>query len=191
MDQSNASGINDNFLACFQRGNTGIIWSSYLGSDFQESMDIPPYINSAFNLANTTIALDSQNRLHVLGTTNSSSTFSLDDGANIPYFQSTQNGLANDATITRVDVTDLNTIVGLADFIHTEFVFGMYPNPTSNYIVITNRSIAGKDLRYAIYDLGSEKLKEGHQKAADKKHVDVSFLQKGIYIINVSNGKKT
>ena len=140
MYSSNAKGINDNFLACLQYGNTNVTWSSYLGSDFNESLQYPLYFNSQTNIANTTIALNSQNYLHVLGSTTSNNTFPLDPWTGAPvYFQPQKNSfLANDGTITRLDMANLNTIVGLNDFTNTEFVFGVYPSPTVNNISITN-----------------------------------------------------
>jgi hypothetical protein len=108
------------------------------------------------------------------------------------YYQPQLNsGLANDATITRLDVNSLTSIVGVKDFENTEFVFGLYPNPTVNTISITNSAISKDNLRYAIYDISGKKLQTGNFKSDDKKNIDVSALPKGVYVVNVSNGVKT
>jgi hypothetical protein len=186
-----AGGVNDNFIAAFQKGNTNITWSSCLGSNFNESQTIPPFINTGFDWANSTISIDSQNTLRLLGSTTSFNTFPPDDGGGVPYFQSTSGGPGNDATITCFDMADLNSIVGLKDFPNTQFSYGLYPNPTSKNLSITNSTVANDDLRYAIYDASGKKLQAGTLKSSDAKNIDVSMLQQGIYIINVSNGKIT
>lgn len=190
MYQVNAAGFNDNFVSCFQKNNTNIVWSTYLGSNFQESMQYPTYFNSGYPLVNTAISIDSQNRTRVLGSSNSYNTFPLEQGTNNPYFQPQGNG-GTDATITCFDVADVTAIVGLKNFENTQFAFGFYPNPTTQNLSITNPSLIKEDLRFAIYDTSGKKLKEGNLKAGDAKNIDVSFLSKGIYIINVSNGVKT
>jgi len=85
----------------------------------------------------------------------------------------------------------INTYVGLKDFPNTDFSFGLYPNPTANFLIVDNKELANSELRYAIYDLSGKKLAEGTLKNADTKRIEVSFLPKGVYIVNVSNGSKT
>jgi hypothetical protein len=189
-NQSFAGGLNDNFIAAFQKGSTTILWSSCLGSSLNESNDYPSFINSGFELANTTICVDSQNRLRLLGSTTSPNAFPPDDGGGIPYFQA-NNGGSPDGSITCFDMADLSTIVGLKDFPKTQFSFGLYPNPAAKNLLITNAAVTNSDLSYAIYDVSGKKLQAGNLKADDAKSIDVSMLQQGIYIINVSNGKMT
>lgn len=187
-----AGGLNDNFVVCLQEYNANILWSTCLGSNYNESNPIPPYIESAFELANTTISVDNQNRLRLLGSTTSlPGGFPLDDGNNVPYYQAMHSGGFNDGSITCFDMASITAIVGLKDFENTEFVFGLYPNPASSHLLITNKSIVNEDLCYAIYDVNGKKLQAGNLGAEHAKHIDVSTLQQGIYIINVSNGKTT
>ncbi len=182
---------NDNFVSCFQKGDTNIIWSSQLGSEVQESSLYPSSTNSAFEMRNTAIAIDSQNALYLLGWSSSYNTFPLDEWAGWPIHFQAQTSSWDDATITRFEVAALNEIVGIKDFEKTEFVFGFYPNPTARIISITNKELSTYDLQYAIYDLGGKKLKSGIFKAAEVKDIDVSSLQQGVYVVNVSNGIKT
>lgn len=196
MFNSAAAGLNDNYLFCMQKGNPASIWSSYLGSNYQESLQFPPGMLSQFDITNTTISVDSQNRIHLLGTTNSYNTFPLSDGGGPPcYFQGVKSGFGpggtNDATVTRFDVAGLSTIIGLADFEKTGFVFGLYPNPTARDLYINHSALVNVDLRYAIYDMSGKKLREGSLNASEAKRVDVSTLPRGVYIINVSNGAIT
>jgi hypothetical protein len=187
-----AGGFSDNFIAAFQKGDPNMTWSSCLGSNLSEAQQMPPFINSMFDIANATIAVDSQNRLRLLGSTTSFNTFPLDNGNNVPYFKANSGGMGNDATITCFDMADLSAVVGLKDFENTQFVFGLYPNPASKHLSVTNTSaFANEDLRYAIYEVSGKKLQTGSLKASEKKEIDVSALQQGIYIINVSDGIKT
>jgi len=189
-----AVGLRDNFLSCLEIGKTNLTWSTYLGSDFNESMEYPVNVAQNNPLANTSIALTSQNVPHLVGTSNCpNSTFPVDDGGGFPvYFQSLNaNGGISDGTITRFDAAMINAIVGLQDFKNTDFVFGLYPNPTASELLINNAALAGADLHYAIYDLGGKKLKEGVLKSADKKSIEVAGLPQGVYVLNVSDGQTT
>lgn len=182
---------NDNFVSCFQKGDTNIIWSSYLGSEVQESSLYPSNTNSAYEMRNTAIAVDSQNALYLLGWSSSYNTFPLDQWTGSPVYFQAQTNSWDDATITRFEVGALNEIVGIKDFENTEFVFGFYPNPTTRTISITNKELSSHDLQYAIYDLSGKKIKAGNFNADWVKEIDVSSLPEGVYIINVSNGRKT
>ncbi len=192
-DPSSGIWTNDNFVTCIQKNNVNLVWSTYLGSkEYPESLGFPKGLDFQQPRAITTIAVDSQNRLHALGYSNSINTFPLDDGQQIPYFQGVKSGgTADDATITRFDVFAVNSIVGIQDFENTAVVFGLYPNPTSKSILITHTELINEDLRYAVYDLGGKKLAAGNLKSSEVKDIDVSFLQAGVYIINISNGRKT
>ena len=184
----------DNVLVVLQKNNTNILYSTYLGSTFNESLAQRDYFNEAYaSQAITAVALNSQNYIHVLGYTTSQPNgyppqqWGTNTGS---YYQPNSAGF-DDATITRFDPVSLNATVGIKDFENTQFVFGVYPNPTSNKISITNTEISNSDLRYAIYDLSGKKLAMGNLRAGDVKDIDVSFLSQGVYIINVSNGLKT
>ena len=197
MYGSSATGLDDNFLACFQKGSTSITWSSYLGSNYNESLVYPTYFNSAYQTANTTIALNSQNEIYTLGSTTSYNTFPLSQWTGSPvYYQPTKSGIpapggTNDGTITRLNAASLSTITGLKDIKNAGAFFGIYPNPTAKNISITNTTMTKDDLHYSVYDMMGKKLKDGNLKANDAKNIDVSFLPQGVYIINVSNGKTT
>ena len=186
MWQNGLSGNIDNFVASFKYGTPNMIWGSYLGSPDMESY-FPP------NLGGTSIALNNSNILFLGGMSAALNTFPLDNGGGIPYFQGQNNSpnLGETGTVTRFDMTAMNTWVGLADFGNTDFTFGYYPNPTVNYLTIDNPSLAGQDLRYAVYDLGGKKLAEGQLPAGNARQVDVSQLPQGVFIINVSNGTRT
>lgn len=183
MFTSNAVGGLDNFVTAHLYGSATMLWSTYLGSPSHESLFQPD--------GGVSVALTTQNILHAGGCTASSNTYPLDNGAGIPYYQPQSDGTQTTGTITRFDMTDLNIFVGLEDFANTTFAFGFYPNPTSDYLTIDNLSLAGHDLHYAVYDLHGKKLTEGRLDKGQQKLIDVSSLQHGIYIVNVSNGART
>lgn len=182
---STSIGSIDNFVSAFGIGNTNMAWSTYLGSPNQETQNLP--------YGGTSIALTSANVLHLSGCSASFNTFPLDNGAGVPFFQpqNASTNIGSTGTITRFDMLGLNTYVGLKDFPNTSFSFGLYPNPTTSYLKIDNIELANQDLRFAIYDLSGKKLAEGQLESGLKGSIDVSFLQHGVYIINVSNGIKT
>lgn len=191
-DPLTSGWTDNNFVSCFEMGSASLPWSTYLGSeDFHESSIFPKGVDFQQELGITSIAVDGMDRLHLTGYSNSYNTFPLKDNTQIPYFQPTKKGGGNDATVTRFDLSTMNAIVGLEDFQNTEFVFGLYPNPASSDLFITNKAIAGGALHYAVYDLNGRKLKEGAFKADESKTIDVSVLPQGVYVINASNGKTT
>lgn len=187
MFTSTAVGGLDNFVTAHLYGSTNMLWSTYLGSPNHESLFQPD--------GGVSVALTTQNILHVGGCSTSFTTFPLDNGAGIPYFQPLNNtgnlGQTTTGTITRFDMTDLNVFVGIEDFANTKFSFGFYPNPTVSHLTVDNPSLVNEDLRYAIYDLAGKKLSEGLIDKAQQKSIDVSFLSPGVYIVNVSDGLHT
>ncbi len=193
----NGTWLNDNFIACLAIANTNLVWSTYLGSEWNESNWFPVIMNTGNYPSITTMAVTSADGLYVLGVSNSYTSFPRNQWYGFPtYFQGSQSGAQTvgstcDGTITRIDMTALGETTGLKDFRNTKFVFGFFPNPTSKVLSINNKDIVNEDLRYAIYDIGGKKLQEGYLKSGDKKEIDVSFLSEGVYVINVSDGKMT
>jgi hypothetical protein len=183
---SGYSGNLEYFIAAFQEGNSNIVWSTCLGSPNDESDQ---------SWEATSISLDGQNFLHLGGCSNSYNTFPLDNNGGVPYFQPQRSGgplgFATDATITRFDLVPLNTYVGIEDFKGTSFSFGLYPNPTTQYLTIDNAELVNQNLHYAVYNTKGQKLIEGIFNSTNQKNIDVSNLQQGVYFINVGNGTRT
>ena len=186
----------DNFISCLAVGNTNLVWSTLLGSPTEESNWFPIWIGTGNYPDVTTMAVTSANGLYVVGVTNSTNTFPLDEWYSPPttYFQPQNNqGIYTgpDGTITRFNMSALGENTGLKDFKNTEIVFGFYPNPVSKTLSITNKAVVNDDLRYGVYDMAGRKLLEGKLKGGEKMEIDVSGLSQGVYVINVSNGKMT
>lgn len=181
----------DNFVTCLQPGNTNIIWSTHLGSGQSEgSLLYASGVDSYYEIENTFISMDSQNALYLVGYTFSNIGFPLDEWTGFPvYFQAS--GANFEGTITRFVVDPLSSIVGMNDFENTQFIIGIVPNPTSDYISITNSVFINHELRYALYDLNGKTLTRGCLGMDDVKRVNVSDLPDGMYILNVSNGEHT
>lgn len=184
-NQSQAGG-DDYFVAAFKENNTNIIWSTCLGSPNDESDQQGEAVSISF---------DGQNFLHLGGCSNSYNSFPLDNNNGISYFQPTRTGsplgFTTDATVTRFDLVAVNVFVGIEDFKGTSFSFGLYPNPTSNYLTVDNADLINKNLRYAIYNSAGQKLNEGLLNSTNQKNIDVSDLENGVYFINVSDGNRT
>lgn len=181
----------DHYIAAFQKFSTNITWCSNLGSNQYESNYLSTAYDNDFGLATTAIALDSQNNLYVAGCSDSPNNYPLDEWySGISYFQPLNNSVS-DGTMTRILVTDLNAIVGIEDFKNTKFVIGVYPNPTSKYLAISDNELSAENLQYIIYDANGKKLMVGKLAGNEGKNIDVSSLPPGMYIINVSNGDKT
>lgn len=73
------------------------------------------------------------------------------------------------------DLSNCNAL-SVDDFALTEEVL-IYPNPTSNYI-----NISITDYTYSIYDVSSKKIDSGE----NKKRIDLTHLDSGIYFIMIS-----
>lgn len=186
---------NDNFISCLRLGWTSLAWSTYLGSPEEESNWFPIWIGTGNYPSVTTMAVTSASGLYVTGVSNSTNTFPLDAWNGFPTYYQPQNNqgiyTGPDGTITRIDMGALGENTGLNDFKGTEVLFGFYPNPVSNTLFITNKSVIMDDLRYGVYDMSGRKLQEGNLKAYSKMEIDVSTLPEGVYVINVTNGKIT
>lgn len=182
MYQQSYAGNFDNFITSLQWGRTYIPWGACLGSAQAETFGI------GFG---TSIALTSQNVLHLAGNSQSPNSYPLDSLAGA-YFQNQKNTSSptdRTGTVTRFDA--MTTMVGLKDFPNTKFSFGIYPNPTSSYLVVDNKELLSQTLSYAVYDMQGRKLSEGKINTSEQNKIDVSALNNGIYIVNVSNGKRT
>ncbi len=183
MYQQSYAGSVDNFITSLQWGRTYIPWGSYIGSPQKETYGIP--------FGYSSIALTSQNVLHLAGNSQSPNSYPLDSLAGA-YFQNQKNSSTptnRTGTVTRFDA--MTTMVGLKEFPNTKFSFGIYPNPASSYLVVDNKELLGQPLSYAVYDMQGRKLREGKINTSEQNKIDVSGLNTGIYIVNVSNGKRT
>jgi hypothetical protein len=185
MYNSGSVGNIDNFIVALAYNNQNMIWSTYLGSPDMESL-FPPNVG-------TSIALNSSNVLHLAGCSAAYNSFPLDPANNVPYFQNIRNTPGGETgTVTRFDMAVINANpVGIADFPNSDFVFAYYPNPVLNSLTISNTELSGKYLHYAIYDSNGKRLISNSCVGNEKHEIDVSFLQSGVYIINVSDGTKT
>lgn len=183
MFTSTAVGGLDNFVTAHISGNPNMLWSTCLGSPSHESLFQPD--------GGVSVAPGTQSVLYVGGCTTSPNTYPLDNGGGIPYYQPQNNGTQTTGTITRFDLTELNTFVGLEDFARTVFSFGFYPNPATNYLRVDQSVFADQELHYVVYELSGKKLLEGKLEKGQQEVINVSSLVPGIYIVNVSDGTRT
>lgn len=179
---SSHNGNDDYFIVALQEGNTSIVWSTCLGSPSDETDQQGEACS---------ISLDAQNFLHLGGCSNSYNTFPLDNNGGVSYFQPTRSGSpqsfgSQDATITRFDLVPVNVYVGLKDYKGT-ISFGLYPNPTAKELVVENVELQNKELHYSVYNIAGQKLMEGTLNTSERKTINVSELNAGVYIINIGN----
>jgi hypothetical protein len=179
------NGNTDNFLCAFAEFNTSIIWSTCLGSPGEETDQQDEALS---------ISIDGQNFLHLGGTTNSYNLFPVDNGGGIPYYQPVRSGgslgFSNDATITRFDLTPLNTVVGLKE-LQNKVELGIYPNPTANILNLNNAELENSDLNYSVYTTEGKKIIDGKLSAKEDKNLNVKGLENGIYLLKLNVGAKT
>lgn len=63
----------------------------------------------------------------------------------------------------------------------------IFPNPTIGYITVETSGMLC-DLKYELFDIIGRKIIQGTLKCTSANQIDVSNLDKGIYILNVSDG---
>lgn len=189
MFNSSYTGTGMNyFVTSFRENDVNMLWSTCIGSGGVETDG---------NGRCASISINGQGYLDLCGVTNSYTFFPLADDNGVPYFQAFSasnpppNNTTFNGTITRFDLSSFNVWVGINDFPNTSFSYGLYPNPTSKFLTIENKELINQNLRYAIYDLQGKKLNEGNLNTNNQKTIDVSALQSGVYLINVSNGTRT
>lgn len=98
------------------------------------------------------------------------------------------NNLCSDTIIKTITVTQKEDTVSNITNLNTAAKFKIYPNPTSgiiNIISFENESI----LNFELYHLIGEKL--SLETIQSKNKLDVSSLQKGIYILKINWNKET
>jgi len=182
--QASQQGLVDNFVAAFKEGLPYIVWSTCLGTSDEET---------ELGKEACSISLDQQ-FLHLGGATRSYNTFPVYLPLSQTYYQPQLAGGAFadfDGTITRFDLEAINIYTGIEDFPDTQFSFGVYPNPTAEFLLIDNSDLNNQNLSYAIYNATGQRLAIGKLEAKEAQTVNVSSLSDGVYIINVSNGTRT
>ncbi len=181
-------GANDYFILAMNEGNSNIVWGTFFGSPTGSEGNLAECIDAS-------LVVDTPNQnLFLCGSSSSHNDFPLDNSFGIPYFQQTRAGLpltgdGADGTISLFDLTDVNIYVSTKEN-KIPVSFGLYPNPTSNYLLINNQDLKNKNLTYSIYNVTGQKLSEGNLKSNEEQNIDVSKLSQGVYIINVSTGTK-
>lgn len=192
-NQATIAGATDYFLTAFKEGYNGMVWGTYLGSSNSETAIYQIYPNDG----GASIAIDGQGFLHLCGLSDSYTGFPLDNNGGSPtYFQPTRAGAPmvssdiSDGTITRFDLTSINTFVGIKE-LKGPSMLSLYPNPTSNYLAIDKSELGNGEVLYSIYNVAGQRMIEGQLNAGQSTRIDVSKLSNGIYIISLTSGART
>jgi hypothetical protein len=75
--------------------------------------------------------------------------------------------------------------LGLNNIDNTQSKISIFPNPAQDYLVFSNQKILDN---VTVYDLNGRSIKT-YQKIA--KSIDVSFLEKGVYLIKINTDEQT
>lgn len=156
------------------------MWSTCIGSFDAEGVLEPQA---------TSITIDGNDNLHLCGATNSYTDYPLADGGGPPvYFQAQKAGgsfAPSDGTVSRFSLIPINAIVGIKEQ-PVSVSFGLYPNPTTQYLMLDNPELSERKSQYAVYNMTGQKVQDG-MLSSQTKIIDVSLLPQGLYIIKLSN----
>ena len=83
---------------------------------------------------------------------------------------------------------DLNASLSVADNSIDAITLAMYPNPTQLKLQFGSNDIQlSNETKFAIYDIRGKEVLKG---ALDQKSIDVSSLDKGVYIVKLNQDNK-
>ena len=153
-------------------------------------------INNANTALLTTLTMDADSKWNVTGTsyinglitdpsiTTDSVTNIVGNGYNVYYTESTNTDL-NSGTYKLVDGGYLMPVsqAGIENVLADQV--SICPNPTSEYLVVSDAGAAGDDFSYTIYALTGEIITSGSSIYGNK--INVSNLASGNYLIQVKN----
>jgi hypothetical protein len=178
-------GGNDYFLTAFKEGINSMVWGTCLGSPEDETDQLDDAAS---------IAIDGNNKLHLCGSTASWSLFPLDDGGGPPvYFQAVRAGGMfdpGDCSITRFDLGNISTYVGIKENQSPINSIQVYPNPTAHSLMLNEPELNGERISYSIYNTTGQMLKEGFFVSQNEEKIDVSSLPQGFYILHLKAGQR-
>ncbi len=116
--------------------------------------------------------------------------------SNVDYHFIDSDFTSNEFVYYRLKQTDFNGASTLSDIRIATFVsdfkeqFEVYPNPTSNYFVLKSKDI--QNVNFQLFDaFGKDvtSLLRVDVLTTQSKHIDVTQLQKGVYVLVLPNGK--
>jgi hypothetical protein len=89
---------------------------------------------------------------------------------------------------------DLSAALGTEELNAESLILKVYPNPASDYVVISTQSSAGKKINVTFTNIQGKKVYEAGLNTSNAKHeakIDVSGFAKGIYLVSVTiEGRK-
>ena len=75
---------------------------------------------------------------------------------------------------------------------HKKEPFILYPNPATDKLIIEFTNVLDKNATFVLYDLsGREMIRYNLEETNNKFNINISTLQSGIYIYNVSSNEVT
>ncbi len=174
QDQYNGFQNRDVYIAGFDSGNE-LRWSTFFGGENGDEVR-----SSAFD--------DLNDRLYIVGRTNSTSTSPLSD-PNVENFQQNENAAGLDAFIARFDIVGsiTNTPEDNVNLLTSALI--IFPNPTNSIINITFHSAKSEDGVITIFDSVGRVVSQERTKIAEASNnivVSTHGLSQGTYIVRLN-----
>jgi len=169
----NFKGQSDYFIYALEENNTNLIWATNVGGTNDEGFN--------FGKLSGYIDINSQNNLHIVGTTYSNAQFPLFNGSGVPYFDATQNG-NSDASITRFKLVPINGLTEIKEENVTKNKILVYPNPTNKFLNFSLDKIDNH--MFEVYNTLGQIIISG-KIINNENSVDVSGLKQGLYFLNI------
>jgi hypothetical protein len=181
---SNNNGKYDYFVTAFKDGFTNAIWSTQLGTPYEES----DFGNSA-SMSVTHIPFAGPHNLYLTGVTTSTTGYLFLSPPTSAYLQPNSGGGYQDATYTKFDINPV-AIIGIKEYNQDSSTFKVYPNPTVKYISLQSTDVDNKLVEYNVYNMLGQKVISGKLNENAEKTIDVSNLEAGSYIVNFNSAFK-
>ena len=102
---------------------------------------------------------------------------------NIQSFIYTRGDAGSKTLIDNVSIIDKSTL-STSEFTNNIKKLNVYPNPSKNYIKVSN--VENLE-HYVIYNISGKEVSQG--KISPKEQIDISNLTSGVYLLKTENGK--
>ncbi|MHB0754877.1 T9SS type A sorting domain-containing protein [Polaribacter sp. M15] len=80
-------------------------------------------------------------------------------------------------------------VLSNSDFSPKNFTLLTYPNPTSDYFVVSTTDTLNNKLEYTLFDIQGKQIKTGRI-VKRNTNIEIQDISNGVYFLKVTNGKQ-
>ncbi|MBI3501394.1 MAG: SBBP repeat-containing protein [Bacteroidetes bacterium] len=170
-------GYQDGFISTF--ADHWYIWGTYFGGNGGE------VINAASTYKDS--------KLYITGFSASGNNFPLDSAGGFPTWYQSAHSFNSNGYITRFDLAPI-LVLAMNEYDDSEIGINVFPNPTSQNILVEIELKEKEDINLSLYNLLGENIYSSSFKNSSgtfKKQISFAYFSSGVYILKIQLGNKT